>query len=262
MGKYNAYPKEVVEFIRENVSGRTAEELSILVNEKFGTNFDKTKMQSFKKNHGIRSGREHLFLKKEETVLFPREIKEYIFANFEGTGHLEMAKRLNDKFATNYSKTQIKAFYGRNKLNSGLTGRFEKGRVPFNKGQKGKCACGSEKGWFKKGHIPTDWKPLGTIEIRGDGHFWKKVEEPNIWKELHRIVWEEKNGPIPEGFCVTFLDGNSKNVEISNLALVSRAENLALTRMCLRSEEPEITETGILITKLYLEKQKRKKAGK
>ena len=82
------------------------------------------------------------------------------------------------------------------------------------------------------------------------------------WKQEHILRWEEKNGPIPKGFCLTFLDGNRENVEISNLALISRAQHAMLNKMNLRSEEPEITKTGILVAKLYTEKQNRKKAGK
>ena len=153
MGKYNAYPEEVVEFIRENVSGRTAEELSILVNEKFGTNFDKDKMKSFKQNYKIRSGREHLKGLKKETGLYPKEVLEFILQNYKGKGHSEMAKLLNEKFGTEYTAKQIKTFYGNRKLNSGLTGRFESGFVPPNKGKKGYYAKGSIEflSWFKVG---------------------------------------------------------------------------------------------------------------
>ena len=263
MGKHNAYSKEVVEFIRENVSGRTAEELSILVNEKFGTNFDKNKMKSFKQNYKIRSGREHLKGMKKETELYPKEVLEFILQNYKGKGHSEMAKLLNEKFGTEYTAMQIKAFYGSRKLDSGITGRFPPGNVPFTKGKKGFYSKGSEKGWFEKGHTPLNKLPIGSVVKKTDGYLWRKIGEGSRdWKQEHILRWEEKNGPVPKGFCLTFLDGNRENIEISNLAIVSRAEHVTLTKLNLRSEEPEITETGILITKLYLEKQKRKKAGK
>ena len=263
MGKHNAYPEEVVEFIRENVSGKTAEELSILVNEKFGTDFDKNKMKSFKQNHKIRSGREHLKGLKKETELYPKEVLEFILQNYKGKGHAKMAKILNEKFGTKYTTMQIKAFYGNRKLDSGVTGYFESGHIPPNKGKKGFCAKGSEKGWFGKGHVPANKLPIGTILKKTDGYLWRKIGEGSRdWKQEHILRWEEKNGAIPKGFCLTFLDGNRENVEISNLALVSRAEHVTLTKLNLRSEEPEITETGILIARLYTEKQKKKKERK
>lgn len=41
---------------------------------------------------------------------------------------------------------------------------------------------------------------------------------------LHRLVWEEANGPVPEGYVLHFKDGNYANVEISNLELVPKKE--------------------------------------
>lgn len=263
MGKHNAYSEEVIEFIRENVSGKTAEELSVLCNERFGTNFDKFKMKSFKQNHKIRSGKEHLKGQKTETALFPKEVFEFIMENYKGTGHSKMAKILNEKFGTGYTASQIKAFYGRRKLDSGITGYFESGHVPANKGAKGFYAKGSEKGWFPKGHIPVNKLPIGSVLKKSDGYLWRKIGEGRRnWKQEHILRWEEANGPIPKGFLITFLDGDRENVDLSNLALISKAEHIILTRMKLRSEEPEITETGILIARLYSEKQKRKKGKK
>lgn len=260
MAKYNAYSKEVIDFIRENAFGKTAEELSVLVNEKFGTNFDKNKIKSFKQNHKICSGKEHLKKRKTETALFPKEIIEFIMANYKGTGPSEMAAKLNEKFGTEYSVQQIRAFYGNRKLDSGITGYFEPGHVSPNKGKKGFHFEGCEKGWFGSGHVPFNKMPVGTVVKKSDGYLWRKTgESSRAWKQEHIIRWEEKNGTIPKGFCLTFLDGNKENIELSNLALVSRAEHVNLTRMKLRSENPEITKTGILISRLYTEKQKRKK---
>jgi hypothetical protein len=45
---------------------------------------------------------------------------------------------------------------------------------------------------------------------------------------LHRVIWEEANGPIPAGFDVHHVDGNTTNNEISNLALMGRSEHLGL----------------------------------
>ncbi len=37
----------------------------------------------------------------------------------------------------------------------------------------------------------------------------------------HRFVWEQHNGPIPEGYYVHHVDGNPKNNDISNLVLLA-----------------------------------------
>ena len=40
----------------------------------------------------------------------------------------------------------------------------------------------------------------------------------------HRVVWEQNNGPVPDGMVVVFKDGNKLNTAIENLELVSRKE--------------------------------------
>ena len=50
------YPKEVHDFIRNNVAGRTAQELADMTNAAFGTNFTASTMKGYKANHKLRSG--------------------------------------------------------------------------------------------------------------------------------------------------------------------------------------------------------------
>lgn len=42
---------------------------------------------------------------------------------------------------------------------------------------------------------------------------------------LHRRIWEQKNGPIPEGFHIHHIDGNKENNDISNLECISKGEH-------------------------------------
>jgi hypothetical protein len=43
---------------------------------------------------------------------------------------------------------------------------------------------------------------------------------------LHRLVWERAQGPIPEGFHVHHINGDSGNNALSNLDAVSRSDHL------------------------------------
>ena len=52
---YILFSPEVEQFIRDNVNGRQAKELTRLVNERFGTDYQVSQIQSFKKNRHIRS---------------------------------------------------------------------------------------------------------------------------------------------------------------------------------------------------------------
>ena len=42
---------------------------------------------------------------------------------------------------------------------------------------------------------------------------------------VHRAVWETFNGPIPKGMEIDHIDGDSFNNKLSNLKLVTHAEN-------------------------------------
>lgn len=42
---------------------------------------------------------------------------------------------------------------------------------------------------------------------------------------LHRLIWQEYNGDIPDGMMVDHIDGDPSNNNINNLRLATRAEN-------------------------------------
>ena len=254
------YSEKIKTFISQNVKGRTTKELVEIVNAKYGTEFTESKMRSYKKNHNLKSGIRCGVPAGRATKRYPDEIFKFIKKNYKGVGHKEMSSLLNKTFGTNYTQSQIKSFYGNHKLNSGLTGRFYKGHTPANKGMKGYHTPGSEKGWFKKGNIPVGHKPIGSERIDNkDGYTLVKTAEPNVWELKHRIIWEKENGPVPEGHVITFLDGDKSNISLDNLALITMAESLHLTRAGLRSSNPEFTRTGILVAKVKLAGNKLKK---
>ena len=187
------------------------------------------------------------------------EIRAFIEKNYKGNSPTVMTELVNKTFRTDYTKSQMRSYYKNHKLNSGVTGRFEKGHIPANKGRKGYCHPGSVKTQFKKGHIPVNHRSIGSERIDSkDGYILVKVAEPNTWKHKHRVLWEENNGPIPKGYVVIFKDGNKKNITLENLALVSRAEHLELTHSRLRSSNPELTQAGITVAKIRTIARQRK----
>lgn len=129
------------------------------------------------------------------------------------------------------SREAFKQMCTRRGWRTGRTGCFPKGNVPFNKGQKGICAPGSEKGWFRKGQLSgraaAVIKPIGTERISKDGYLERKINNDmpfqRRWRAVHLINWEAANGPIPEGMCLKSVDGNRLNVDPSNWVLISRA---------------------------------------
>lgn len=254
------FAPEVHAFIRENVSGRTAEELASMTNAVFGTDFTKLSMKSYKHNHHLKSGTPGGKPKGSYTEVYPEHIVRYIADNHHGIGPKTMAQLLNETFGTAYTHCQLKGYYANHDLNSGLTGRFEKGHIPPNKGRKGYCAPGAEKGHFKTGHTPHNKTPVGTVRVKSDGYLWQKIGEGSReWRQLSHILWEQANGPIPEGCRLIYKDGNKLNCVLDNLALVTLEENAVMNCAGLRSEVPRHTEIGILIAKVKIAATKRKK---
>ena len=43
---------------------------------------------------------------------------------------------------------------------------------------------------------------------------------------LHRVIWEETNGPIPSGYEVDHINGDTRDNALSNLRLVTHSDNL------------------------------------
>lgn len=259
------YPQEVHDFIAEKQSGMRAKDLAEMVNARFGTEFTESSMKAYRANHHLISGRPK-GNPKGYSKLFPPDIHAYIVENHKGIGHLQMAENVNEKFGTAYTKDQIKNFYARHKLNSGLTGRFEKGHVPANKGTHPPTTGRMAETQFKKGNLPYDTKPVGYERISKDGYIEVKIKmrpsRPDCndnFKAKHILVWEAANGPVPEGHNVIFKDGDKMNVTLENLALVTKAEHLELTRSGLRSSDPNITETGILIARIKCTSRKKQK---
>lgn len=54
----------------------------------------------------------------------------------------------------------------------------------------------------------------------------------------------------PEGMMISFKDGNKLNCDIDNLMLITKGENAVLTRLGLRSEDPDLTEAGLNLVRL------------
>ena len=109
-----------------------------------------------------------------------------------------------------------------------IAAQFKKGTVPPNKGKKmsaelyARCAPTM----FKKGNKPHTYRPVGSERVNVDGYVEVKVADPNKWRLKHRVIWEEAHGPIPKGHNVQFRDGNSQNLDLGNLYLISRDDQL------------------------------------
>lgn len=112
----------------------------------------------------------------------------------------------------------------------GVAYRFPKGHVPANKGQRGFRASPATE--FKPGQRGSKWLPIGSLRTSKEGYLQRKMTDtgypPRDWVAVHRLVWIDAHGPIPEGHAVAFLPGRfsaeASTITPDALELVSRAE--------------------------------------
>ena len=205
---------------------------------------------------------------KRITHTWSKEEKEYLAKITPGHHYREIQKMLNERFEYQFNIEQVKGAIARYKLNTGFTGKFEKGNTPYNKGLKQTDYMTpegierSKVSRIKKGNIPFNHKPVGSerVDVK-DGYILIKVSEPNVWKLKHRVLWEKVYGPIPEGYTLIFADGDKTNLDLGNLILVSRSELLTMNRYKLIKEDKECTKSGLLVAKVINKSRELKKKG-
>lgn len=266
------WPQEVNDWLAENVPGRTTREVTELINrqgfdKRYGMIFTENMVKGAKNRLHIKSGTPG-GLPKGSSLLYPEGMEAYVRSVAAGRKTDEIARMVSEHFGIEFTARQCRAYKKNHDIQSGVDCRFVKGQEPPNKG-KPMTPEQYEKArptMFKKGNIPANHMNVGDISRTTDGYLIKKVQEDGIqrerWAFLHRLVWEEHNGPIPEGKMVSFLDGNKDNCDINNLVLVDNEINLELNRSDLRSEHAEITEVGVAIATLKVATRSRKKRRK
>lgn len=153
----------------------------------------------------------------------------YLVAYYATTTNAELGRVLGrhpDRIATKAHRMGLKKDKGflieqaKKRPNSG---QFKKGLVLFNKGKKLSQATKDKlkATMFKRGNRPHNTLNVGDEREDKDGYVWVKIAEPKEWRQKHHIVFGEE---VPAGFKVIFIDGNKRNFERSNLALISDAD--------------------------------------
>lgn len=111
----------------------------------------------------------------------------------------------------------------------------------------------SKKTRFKKGNIPhnTHEDGNGAIVSRKDksGRYYKYIRTSlGVWELYHRVLWEKEHGEIPDSHVIMFIDGNSENVCLENLKLISKTEHMY--RNSMHDYPEEIIPSLVLVKEL------------
>lgn len=114
---------------------------------------------------------------------------------------------------------------------------IKKGHTPFNKGLQQadfmtpEAIEATKATRFKPGSTPANTKKDNCLTLRidnkGNLYYWIRVSKGK-WVMYHVYLWVKSGKEIPEGMILRFKDGDSLNVNLSNLKLVTRAEHLQL----------------------------------
>jgi hypothetical protein len=198
----------------------------------------------------------------EKRKIWTKEMLKTLKEDCFDFGYKETAEHINKKHGTNLTPKQVKTGRKNYRIFSNVTGRFEKGRVPWNRGIRYIPGGRSAETRFKKGHVPVNKRPVGSESMVKHGYVRIKVEKPNTWKLKHRVVWEEHHGPLPEGHVVTFIDQDRENFDIKNLRLISKAQNAQLNIKNIRGGTKELFEASLMlldINKAVRKKEKQRK---
>jgi len=183
----------------------------------------------------------------------PKEVA-FVGRVFRKHGLRETAALFSERFGCEVTQSQIRGVTRRYKLHSLRDGRFAKGHKPHNAGQKGWCPAGSERGWFSRGSRPHNACPVGTerdfVYTARRSYTKVKVAEPNKWRFKHHLVWEQKYGPVPQGYAVIFGDGNVRNFKLNNLILVSRGQLATMSKKGYYFSDAKMTRVGAALALL------------
>jgi hypothetical protein len=250
MHKYT--PKEI-RFLENKIAGRSYAEMTTLFNKRFGLSITVNQMSFTLFYHKLANNRCHKYT--------PKEIR-FLESKIAGRSVAETTELFNRHFGLSITTGQIKGFKANRKLCTGRDTRFPPGHVSFNKGRKGVCAAGCEKGWLKPGQMPQTYRPVGTKRTTANGYVEVKIADPDVWEYKHILIWEAAHGAVPKGKVIIFADRNRLNLKLKNLLMISRSELAVMNRWGLIYANADLTMAGKTVADIKIKIADRKRGIK
>lgn len=262
-GKYERKNSPWTEDLKEFIRAAASEDLRIvdlrdLANRRFGTSLTYQQTKAFVYRDGLPFKRN-----TRHNILLTDEQAEYLIRIIPGRSSTAVMDMMNYKYGLNLTLAQIRGWKKNHHVPSGYDTRYRSGEPSWITGKKfpGRTNNGS----WADGHIADNALPVGSIRKRG-GYWAKKVKDGYLndnWTYLHRIIWEEAHGPVPEGHRILFIDGNHDNLDLDNLACVSDAVAcMANMKYGMVKDEAEINTAILNVSKLRIQIRDAAKAQK
>lgn len=194
----------------------TAKALAAAFNKKFSRDLTPDHLKSLRTRKGWEAGRTG----KGVIRAFTPEQLQWLKEN-QTLPYPEAAPLFNERFGASLTPEQMHGVRKRYGFRTGRTGHFAKGAAPWSKGRKLGNNPGSARTQFRKGSTPHNHKGDGHEHLRTDGYVEvRRGRGAGVIK--HKMLWEEKHGPVPEGMVLKSIDGNKANTDPDNWTLVAR----------------------------------------
>ena len=158
------------------------------------------------------------------------EYIEYLKEIASGKSHKEITELMNNKFEYQFNVRQIRNLMYRNRILS----ETPRGIKP---------------------------EPSNTIAIHKNNRARIKTEDGK-WEYKHRHIYEKHYGKIKKGNYIIFLDGDTTNFNIDNLAEVTKKQLLYINKNNLKYNNAELSKAGIELTNLMIKIDETKKKNK
>lgn len=200
-------------------------------------------------------------------VTWTEDMVDFLRKNYPHYTNDELVDMMKEKFGVTVTRAKLKnakATYNFKNKAFRNQGCFQKGMTPWNKGgtMSEETREKVKKTWFKKGQC-LNLKPLGTLRDGSDGYTYIKVERSGKWKLYSRYMYEKYHGvKLSADDIIIFADRNPKNFEKDNLIKVNRRELLYLNQRGLIFEDKDLTKSGVVISKVEIAIDERKKDRK
>ena len=118
-------------------------------------------------------------------------------------------------------------------LHGGKAHWFKPGHTSHNKGMKGVCYPGSEKGHFSKGNRPMNYCKVGTLRINSEGYLDIKLADgAHQWFLLARYNWFLHTGHwTTSQECIWYKNSDKHDCAPENLEIITRRDHMQRTTL-------------------------------
>lgn len=201
-------------------------------------------------------------------VTWTDDMVDFLRENYPYYPNKELVTMIEEKFGVAVTEEKVKS--AKSNFNLGHKvypnkGRFYKGAIPWNKGKtmSEETRKKLERTWFKKGNVAVNTKPLGSTRINADGYKVIKLAKSGQWKLYSRYMYEKYHGvKLKDDEAIIFADRNKENFDKDNLIKVNRKELFYLNKGGLIFEDKDLTKSGVVVSKMEIAIDERKKDRK